>query len=300
MKYVVTGGAGFIGSYIVRQLVANGHDTVVFDDFSRGRMENLIGLEDKIAVKRADILDYESLKNAASDADGIFHQAALTSVPESFLNPEKYRRVNVDGTENVFKLARESGARVVYASSASVYGNTATVPISEDFERNPINPYGVTKLDDEKLAQQYHESGTSIIGLRYFNVYGVGQTLDYAGVITKFRDSIGANRPPVVFGDGSQVRDFVSVRDVADANYKAMTGGADFAHLNIGTGTAVSILELARLMIRLSHKSLEPAFGQLPPGDILKSRADTGLAKRIIGWAHTTDLEAGLRGFFFS
>ncbi len=299
MKYMVTGGSGFIGSYIAKRLVADGHDVTILDDFTRGRMENLDGIEDNITIKRANILDYTSLQDAASGADGIFHQAALTSVTESFSNPEKYHDVNVNGTENVFRVSRETGARVVYASSSSVYGDTADIPISEDSEKQPANPYGKTKLDCERLAERYHESGASIIGMRYFNVYGTGQTADYAGVITKFNHDISAGRPPVVFGDGSQIRDFVSVEDVVDANYKAMTGEADFGFLNIGTGITTSIIKLAEIMIELSHRDLKPVFGQLPPGDVLKSQADTALAREMIDWSYQTDLKTGLRKFFF-
>jgi len=299
MRYVVTGGSGFIGSYIVKRLLVENHDVIVFDDFSRGKMENLRGIEEKITIKHGDILDFESLSNSIFDVDGIFHQAALTSVPESFSNPEKYHNVNVNGTENIFKIAHKRGIKVVYASSSSVYGDTPIVPISENFEKNPINPYGITKLDDEKLAVQYHELGASIIGMRYFNVYGIGQTLDYAGVITKFYDFINENNPPIVFGDGSQIRDFISVEDVADANYLAMKSNFDFGFLNIGTGIATSILELAKLMIKLSKKDLEPIFGELPPGDVLKSQAETNFTKESIGWSYTTELENGLKKFFF-
>lgn len=299
MRYVVTGGSGFIGSYIVKRLLVENHDVIVFDDFSRGKMENLRGIEEKITIEHGDILDFESLSNSISDVDGIFHQAALTSVPESFSNPEKYHNVNVNGTENIFKIAHKLGIKVVYASSSSVYGDTPIVPISENFEKKPINPYGITKLDDEKLADQYHELGASIIGMRYFNVYGIGQTLDYAGVITKFYDSINENNTPVVFGNGSQIRDFISVEDVADANYLAMKSNFNFGFLNIGTGIATSILELAKLMIKLSKKNLEPVFGELPLGDVLKSQAETNFTKKSIGWSYTTELENGLKKFFF-
>ena len=300
MRYVVTGGSGFIGSYIVKRLLDENHDVIIFDNFSRGKMENLRGIEEKITIKHGDILDFESLINSISDVDGIFHEAALTSVPESFSNPEKYHNVNVNGTENIFKIALNLGIKVVYASSSSVYGNTSVMPISENYEKNPINPYGVTKFNDEKLAQKYHELGASIIGMRYFNVYGIGQTLDYAGVITKFYDFINKNQSPVIFGDGLQIRDFISVEDVADANYRAMISNFNFGFLNIGTGIATSILDLAKLMIKLSKKDVEPVFGELPPGDVLKSQADTKLTKESIDWSYATTLESGLKKFFFS
>ena len=300
MKFVVTGGSGFIGSYIVKKLIEKNHDVIIFDNFSRGKMENLEKINKKISIIEADILDFDSLGKTVSNVDGIFHEAALTSVPESFTNPEKYQNVNVKGTENIFKLSLECNIKVVYASSSSVYGNTLTVPISEDFPKNPINPYGETKLDDEKLAEKYYKMGASIIGMRYFNVYGVGQTLDYAGVITKFYDSIQENKPPVVFGDGTQIRDFISVEDVADANYVAMQSNLNFGFLNIGTGIPTSIFDLAKLMIKLSNKDLHPKFNDLPDGDVLKSLANTNYTKQTIGWSYETDLETGLKKFFFN
>ena len=299
MKFVVTGGIGFIGSNIVKHLLTQNHEVTVVDDFSRGRLENLAGFEEQVDLQKLDILDFDTLKDVINDSDGIFHQAALTSVPESFIQKEKYHSVNVVGTENIFKLAKEFSIKVVYASSSSVYGNTIAVPVREDLERKPINPYGITKLDDEILAAKYHNLGASIIGLRYFNVYGIGQTNDYAGVITKFYDNIQADMSPIIFGDGSQTRDFVSVEDVANANLLAMQSNTDFTHLNIGTGIMTSIQELANLMIKLSGKSLEIKFDELPQGDIKESQADVSFAKKMINWSHETSLEDGLRNFFF-
>ena len=299
MKFVVTGGIGFIGSHIVKHLLKHNHEVTVVDDFSRGRIENLAGFEEQVDLQKLDILDFDSLKDVINDSDGIFHQAALTSVPESFIQKEKYHSVNVVGTENIFKLAKEFSIKVVYASSSSVYGNTIAVPVREDLERKPINPYGITKLDDEILAAKYHDLGVSIIGLRYFNVYGIGQTNDYAGVITKFYDNIQADMSPIIFGDGSQTRDFVSVEDVANANLLAMQSNTDFTHLNISTGIMTSIKELANLMIKLSGKSLEIKFDELPQGDIKESQADVSLAKKMIKWSHETSLEDGLKNSFF-
>ena len=299
MKFVVTGGAGFIGSYIVKHLLNQDHQVTVVDNFWRGKRENLKGFEERIDFKKADILDFEQLKEVMNDIDGIFHQAALTSVPESFTQKEKYHNVNVVGTENIFKLAKEFGIKVVYASSSSVYGNTKSIPIKEDFDKNPINPYGITKLEDEKLAIKYHDD-VSIIGLRYFNVYGIGQTNDYAGVITKFYERIIENKPPIIFGDGLQTRDFVSVEDVAKANFLSMKSNTNFAFLNIGTGITTSVKELADLMIKLSGKSLQPDFDDLPEGDVKESQADVSLAEKLIDWSYETNLEDGLKKFFFS
>ena len=299
MKFVITGGAGFIGSHIAKHLVEKNHDVVVVDNLSRGRLENLSKIKEQIEFKKMDILDFDSLKDIISNSDGIFHQAALTSVPESFLQKEKYHNVNVKGTENIFKLAKEFEKKVVYASSSSIYGNTTIIPIQENFERNPINPYGVTKLDDEKLAEKYHNLGVSIIGLRYFNVYGVGQTNDYAGVITKFINQINLNQSPIIFGDGSQTRDFISVEDVAKANLLSMESNTDFSFLNIGTGISTSVKTLAEVMIELSGKTLEISYDDLPLGDVKESLADTSLAKKLINWNYDTFLKNGLKKFFF-
>lgn len=300
MKFVVTGGAGFIGSYIVKYLVDNGYQVIVVDNLFRGKLTNLSGYEDKIDFHNLDILNFEELRKLVKNSDGIFHQAALTSVPESFTQRDKYQNVNVNGTENIFKLGKEFGIKIVYASSSSIYGNPKSIPIKENASRNPINPYGMTKLEDEILAEQYSKLGVKIIGLRYFNVYGIGQTNDYAGVITKFYEAIKSDNPPIVFGDGTQVRDFISVEDVAKANLLSMQSSTDFAFLNIGTGIATSINDLANLMIKLSGKSFVPIPANLPEGDVKESQADIHLAKQLINWMFETKLEDGLKKFFFS
>ena len=299
MKFVITGGAGFIGSHIAKHLVEKNHDVVIVDNLSRGRLENLSKIKEEIEFKKMDILDFDSLKDVVSNSDGIFHQAALTSVPESFLQKEKYHNVNVKGTENIFKLAKEFRKKVVYASSSSIYGNTNSIPIQENSEKNPINPYGVTKLDDEKLAKKYHNLGLSVIGLRYFNVYGIGQTNDYAGVITKFIDQINLNKSPIIFGDGTHTRDFISVEDIAKANLLSMESKTDFSFLNVGTGISTSIKELAEVMIELSGKKMEINYDDLPLGDVKDSLADVSLAKRLINWNYETSLKTGLKKFFF-
>ena len=299
MKFVITGGAGFIGSHIAKYLVNKNHNVTVVDNLSRGRLANLSKIKEQIEFRKIDILDFDSLKEVISNSDGVFHQAALTSVPESFTQKEKYHNVNVKGTENIFKLAKEFGKKVVYASSSSIYGNTTTIPIQENFEKNPINPYGITKLDDEKLAEKYHNLGVPIIGLRYFNVYGIGQTNDYAGVITKFIDQINLNKSPIIFGDGTHTRDFISVEDIAKANLLSMESNIDFSFLNIGTGISTSIKTLAEMMIDLSGKTLEISYDDLILGDVKESLADASLAKRLINWNYETSLKNGLKKFFF-
>lgn len=298
MNFAVTGGTGFIGSHLVKHLVSMGYDVTIIDNQFRGKLSNLDGVQDKVNFVKLDILDYENLEDILKNTDGIFHQAALTSVPESYEKEEEYKKVNVIGTENTFKIANKFQIKVVYASSSSVYGNIEKIPITEDFERKPINPYGLTKLEDEFLAEKYTKLGTQIIGLRYFNVYGIGQTLDYAGVITKFLDKIRENKSPVIYGDGSQIRDFIFVKDVARANLCAMKSNVKKGFFNIGTGISISIKELANLMIKISGKSLEPVFEKLPPGDVKLSKADVSNSMKLLNWKSETSLEEGLKTLF--
>ncbi len=251
MKFAVTGGAGFVGSNIVKLLVKEKHEVIVIDNLHTGKKENLEGIMDRIEFCELDIRNVEELENKIKDVDGIFHEAALTIVQESFVIKEEYYDVNVKGTENIFKIAKKHGIKVVYASSSSIYGNTEKIPILEDNQRNPINPYGQTKLEDELLAEKYSVEGVSIIGLRYFNIFGKGQTGSYAGVITKFLNQLNEKKSPIIFGDGSQLRDFIFVEDIARANLSAMLSKVNFGFFNIGTGKITSILQLANILIKL-------------------------------------------------
>ena len=226
--------------------------------------------------------------------DGIFHQAALTVVQDSFDYTQEYHDVNVKGTENIFKLANKHNVKVVYASSSSVYGHKDIMPIKENSIREPINPYGQTKLDDEQLYEKYSKMGTSIIGLRYFNIFGEGQTLEYAGVITKFLDRIREKKSPIIFGNGSQIRDFVFVQDIVMANLLAMTSNVTNSLINIGTGNALTILELANMVIDISKLELQPIFEKPLEGDIKKSHADVSLAIQTLNWKPKKDLREWL------
>ncbi|MBR74456.1 MAG: NAD-dependent epimerase [Dehalococcoidaceae bacterium] len=284
MKYVVTGGAGFVGSYLVKLLVKEGHEVIVIDNLHKGKKENLEPVLSKIKFEEIDIRDFDSLERVLTNIDGVFHQAALTVVQDSFDRPEEYQDVNVIGTENIFKLAEKNNFKVVYASSSSVYGHKENVPIKEDSDRNPINPYGQTKLDDEYLFEKYSKTGTKIIGLRYFNIFGKGQTLEYAGVITKFLDRINNRQPPIIFGDGSQLRDFIYVGDIVMANLQAMESQTTNLLVNVGTGNAITILELANMMIEISKLDAEPIFESSLEGDIKMSQADITLAIRSFNW----------------
>jgi UDP-glucose 4-epimerase len=298
MKYGVTGGAGFIGSYLVKYLLNQNHSVKVFDNLHVGKLENIQEVTNEIDFKKLDILDFNNLRNEMKNLDGIFHQAALTSVPESFLLKDEYTKVNVTGTENIFKIAQEFDIKVVFASSAAIYGNTTKIPISENFERKPINPYGLTKLTDELLAEKYSKSGTNLIGLRYFNVYGPGQNIDYAGVIIKFLERICNNQSPIIFGNGTQTRDFIFVTDIAKANLSAMKNNIESDFFNIGTGTSTSVKDLAEIMINFSGLPLEPIYDKLPEGDIIASQANINKATKKLSWKPIISIKNGLKEFF--
>ena len=294
MRYVVTGGAGFVGSNLVKSLVKGGHDIIVIDNLVNGKKENLSEVLDHIDFINLDIRDYDKMENQIQNVDGIFHQAALTVVQDSFEFPQEYHEVNVIGTENIFKLANKKNAKVVYASSSSVYGHKESMPIREDALREPINPYGQTKLDDEYLYEKYSKIGTRIIGLRYFNIFGQGQTPQYAGVITKFLDRIRSGNSPIIFGDGSQIRDFIFVQDIVTANISAMQSNVTSSLINIGTGNAITILELANMIIEISKLDLKPIFEKPLDGDIQKSHADITLAIQSLNWKPKKELKEWL------
>ena len=284
MKYIVTGGAGFVGSHLVKLLVKEGHIVTVIDNLHTGKKENLASVIQQITFKKIDIRNYEELEKNMKNIDGVFHQAALTVVQDSFKNPQEYNDVNVGGTENIFKLAQKNNFKVVYASSSSVYGHQEKVPIKENASRNPINPYGQTKLDDEYLVEKYSKIGVKIIGLRYFNIFGEGQTLEYAGVITKFLDRINQYQAPIIFGEGSQIRDFIYVEDIVMANLLAMKSKVNNLLVNIGTGKSITILELAKMFLEISNLELKPIFKNALDGDIEKSQANIELATSSFNW----------------
>ena len=291
MKILVTGGAGFIGSHITEYLVQRGDDVTVLDNLNTGRKENLAKINDKINFVNGDIRDYKLLEKLVSDTAGVFHEAALASVQDSFNMKDEYFDVNVNGTENIFKLAKEYGFKVVYASSSSVYGNPKKIPITENDDRKPINPYAQTKLDGEVLAKKYSEIGVRIIGLRYFNVFGPRQSKEYAGVIKLFLEKIKQKIPPKINGDGLQTRDFVHIDDVVMANILAMDSNIKHEFFNVGTGNSISILELANAIIRASSLSLEPIHGPELSGDVRATQADTTLIRKLLNWEPTIRLD---------
>ena len=291
MKILVTGGAGFIGSHIVEYLVGRGDDVTILDNLHSGKMQNLSKINNDVNFVNGNIKDYKLLERLAKDSDGVFHQAALVSVPQSFKMQAEYFDVNTKGTENVLKLAKEYGFKVVYASSSSVYGNQKQISIKEGDNRNPTNPYAETKLKAELLAEKYSEMGVRVIGLQYFNVYGRRQSKEYAGVIKLFLERIQQNNAPKINGDGLQTRDFVYVEDVVKANILAMDSNVKHQFFNVGMGYSISILDLANMIIDASSLSLTPIHDSQLPGDIRDSQADLELINKLLKWKPVTKLE---------
>ena len=284
MKILVTGGAGFIGSHIAEYLVQRGDDVTILDNFNTGKKDNLAKINDKINFVNGDIRDYKLLEELVNDTSGVFHEAALASVQQSFSMKDEYFDVNVNGTENILKLGKEYGFKIVYASSSSVYGNPKRIPIKESDDRKPINPYAQTKLEIEYLSKKYSEMGVSVIGLRYFNVFGHRQSMEYAGVIKLFLEKIKQELPPKINGDGLQTRDFVHIDDVVQANILAMDGNIKHEFFNVGTGNSASILDLANVIINASGLSLEPIHGPELSGDVRATQADITLIRKLLNW----------------
>ena len=295
MKYLVTGGAGFIGSNITKKLVEEGNDVTVIDNLITGKEKNLDSVIDKITFLKGDILDKNLLEDITNNVDGVFHQAALASVQDSFSNPKEYHNVNVNGTENILELAKKNNFKVVYASSSSVYGNPERIPIKESDSKNPINPYAETKLKKEELATKYAGMGVKVIGLRYFNVFGKGQSKEYAGVLKLFLERIRDGLPPKINGDGTQFRDFVYVEDVADANIISMNSKINHEFFNVGTNTSITILDLAKTIIKFSGLDIEPIFGPALKGDVKRTIANIDLIKEKIGWEPKIMLEEWIK-----
>jgi len=294
MKYAVTGGLGFIGSNICKALLKNGHQVIIIDNCHSGNETKISDIKDKVELHKNDIRDKNGIKKILENVNGIFHEAALTDVQESYQKKEEFFAVNVVGTKNIFEIAKDYDIKVIFASSAGVYGNTKIIPIKENFDRNPINPYGQTKMENELSAEILTKKGLRSIGLRYFNVYGIGQTSTYAGVITKFLRQLKENNPPIIFGKGSQIRDFIHVNDVAEANISAMNRNIENDFFNIGSGIGTSIIELAKMMIKISKLQIEPILEASVPGDIELSKANIDHVKNMLGWNPKIPLEKGI------
>jgi len=300
-RYVVTGGAGFIGSALVRGLLAEGASRVaVIDNLLTGREENLEEVRERIEFHRADIRRYEEIAPLVRGAEVVFHLAAIPSVPRSISEPLLTHEVNVDGTFQVLRACREGGVeRVVYAASSSAYGDTETLPKVETMAPRPRSPYAVQKLAGEYYAAVFHGClGLETVSLRYFNVYGPRQdpSSPYSGVISVFMKALVEGRPPTIFGDGEQSRDFTYVEDVVALTLKAARAqGVGGKVYNAGNGNRYSLNEVWALLERIEGVRLPPRYGPPRPGDVRHSQADTGAAVRELGHAPRFTLQEGLR-----
>jgi len=299
-RVLVTGGAGFIGSHLVRALLERGDEVRVLDNFSTGNRANLEGLERDVEVIEGELRSYERVHNAVRGCELVFHQGALPSVPRSVQDPLTTAAVNVEGTLNVLLAARDEGVRrVVFASSSSVYGNQDALPLSEQARPDPISPYGVAKLAAERFCVSFSRVyPLETIVLRYFNVFGPRQDprSEYAAVVPRFIVEVAAGRPLPVYGDGEQRRDFTYVANVVEANLLAADApDGNGAVVNVATGQAVSVNELADAIGRVLGRAVERRYLPPRPGDVRASWANVSAARALLGWKPRVGLEDGLR-----
>lgn len=297
---LVTGGAGFIGSKIVRRLLKRGDTVRVLDNFSSGNRRNLRELEDDVEIIEGDLRSYERVHAAVRGVECVFHQGALPSVPRSVQDPLTTNAVNVEGTLNVLLAARDEGIRrFIFASSSSVYGNAGAPPREESTAPNPISPYAISKLAAESYCAGFHEVyGLETVSLRYFNVFGENQdpTSQYAAVVPRFFSAIRNDLPMPIYGDGRQSRDFTYVENVVDANVQAAeTEGLGGAILNIATGRPTTVEELADLVASVLGKVATKNYLPPRPVEVRDSWASTDNARRLIAYEPQIGLEEGLR-----
>jgi nucleoside-diphosphate-sugar epimerase len=303
MRYVVTGGAGFIGSNTVDELVRRGASVVVLDDLSAGKEENLAEVRNKISFIKGSINDIEAIRRSMHEADYVIHLAARTSVPRSIKDPVETNRVNIEGTLNVLLAARDAKVRrVVLAASSSAYGETPTLPKVETMQPEPISPYGVTKYVCELYAQMFGRVyGLQKVSLRYFNVFGPRQdpSSPYSGVLAKFCSAFLEGTEPVVFGDGEQTRDFTYIDNVVQATLAACEApGASGKVINVGTGARISLNQTLQLLREISGNPLEARHDPPRDGDIRDSQADITLGRQVLGYETAVDFSEGLRRTF--
>ena len=300
MKALVTGGGGFIGSNVVRALLARGDDVRVLDNFSTGNRENLAGLEHDVELVEGDLRSYERVHAAVRGVEVVFHQGALPSVPRSVQDPLTTTAVNVEGTLNVLLAARDEAVRrVVNASSSSVYGNEGELPRAETQLPDPISPYAVAKLAAERFCTSFSRVyAMEIVSLRYFNVFGPRQDplSQYAAVVPRFIRAVHERRPVTVYGDGEQSRDFTYVDNVVVANLLAAdTSSVQGEIVNVATGSSVTVNELADTIGRLLSAPVEKAYEREREADVRASWADLSEARRLLKYEPHVDLEEGLR-----
>ena len=301
MKILVTGGAGFIGSHLVKALIEDKHQVVVFDNLSNSSEKLLASISGKFSFIKGDITNYDQVSSAVSGVDLVIHLAALISVKDSVNNPEKTRRVNVTGTENLMKACVKNNVKnLIAVSSAAVYGDSPSTKdsLNEKSETKPTSPYGKSKLEMEDLVKRYSASNSinSVI-LRFFNVYGPGQSDEYAGVISKFAQNIKEERPLVIYDDGLQTRDFVNIQDVIDSICHSISRmeGKQSSTYNIASGKSVTIQHLAEVMNEVSGKNLDIQYERSREGDIRYSQADISLARKELDYCPKIELRDGIK-----
>ncbi|MFA4849566.1 MAG: SDR family oxidoreductase [Methanoregula sp.] len=300
MRYIVTGGAGFIGSHIADALANRGDEVVILDNLFSGRIENIQNLANTPTVTfiKGSVTDQALLQKACKNADGIFHEAAITSVPRSVKDPLASNEANVTGTLNVLVAAQKCGIKkIVYASSSSVYGDTPTLPKREDMVPNPKSPYAITKMTGENYLNVFHELyGMDTISLRYFNVFGPRQDpkSEYSAVIPNFITKVLHHESPVIYGDGTQTRDFSYVKDVVQANLRAMESDAQGV-FNVAYGNRISLINLARTIMDALGEDLPLKYEAGRSGDIHDSLADISAAQKAFGYAPEYSVTTGLK-----
>ena len=297
--YLVTGGAGFIGSHIVEALVARDAQVRVLDNFSSGRWENLNAVRAAVKVIEGDVADLSTARRASADVDYILHHAAVTSLEAALQNPIETRRTNIDGTLNMLLAARAAKVkRFVFASSASVYGHADDLPIGENSPFCALSLYAASKIAGEAYVNAFANSfGLPTVILRYFNVYGSRQdpVSPYASVIIKFIDRLEHGQAPVILGDGTQTRDFIYVKDVVKADLLACSCPAAIGQVfNVASGQQTSILELAEMLNALTGLQLESQFAPRRPGEVYRSQANISRSKQILNWQPETDMGTAL------
>lgn len=300
LEVLVTGGAGFIGSHLVDELVARGAHVRVLDNFFSGHRENLSQCLERIRLLEGDIRDLDTCRRAVDGAAYVFHQAAVGSVPRSIDDPATSIDVNIGGTSNIFAAARDAKVRrVVYASSSSVYGDSTILPKKEGQEGKPLSPYALSKWVDEEVADTFTRCfGMELVGLRYFNVYGPRQDPNgpYAAVVPRFFAACGAGAPPVIYGDGNQSRDFTFVADVVRANLLAASAPKSSCGraYNVGAGGTTSVNDLANTIIEVTGAKVKPQYEPPRAGDVPFSQADVSDARDKLGFQATIKLSEGL------
>ncbi len=302
MKFLVTGGAGFIGSNIVRRLLNDEHDVRVLDNFATGKRENILPLmkNRNLTMIEGDLRSFHIVRDAVKGVDYVLHQGALPSVPRSINDPITSNDVNILGTLNVLEAAKEFKVkRVVCASSSSIYGNSETLPKVESMPVNPMSPYALTKYAQERYCQIFYDLyGLETVSLRYFNVFGANQdpTSQYSAVIPKFIKLIKNGKRPIIYGDGSQSRDFTFVENNVDANILAcFAEKAPGEVINIACGERFTLIELVTMINNILGKKIEPCFEPERPGDVKHSLADIDKARRILGYGVRTNFIEGLK-----